>query len=88
MLAKRLMWILWPSFLAACLMEMVVFALVDPQDLHWLGHNMSISREAVYTIAFFVFWLIAAAASAMTIFLASTSAGVDTDAFKDTSRVR
>lgn len=88
MLAKKLMWVLWPSFLSACLIEMLVFAVVDPQDLHWLGRNMEISRDAVYTIAFFVFWLIVSAASAMAIFLASTSSNVNTATLKDTSRVR
>lgn len=70
MLAKRLMWIVWPAFLVAGLMEMLVFAMVDPQDLHWFGHPLAMSREAVYTLAFFVFWILALVSSALTALLA------------------
>ena len=70
MLAKRLMWIVWPAFLVAGLMEMLVFAMVDPQDLHWFGHPLAMSREAVYTLAFFAFWILAMISSALTALLA------------------
>ena len=56
MLAKRMMWIAWPAFLVAGMLEMLVFGLVDPQDLQWFGHPLALSRQAVYTLAFFVFW--------------------------------
>ena len=52
MLAQRWKWIAWPAFLAAAIMEMVVFAFVDPGDIAPVGW----SRNAVYTLAFFVFW--------------------------------
>ena len=55
------MWILWPAFLAAGVLEVLVFALIDPQELHWNGLPLLWSREAVYTAAFFVFWGIAMA---------------------------
>jgi len=29
--------ILWPSFLTACLLEGMVFAMVDPGEVHWSG---------------------------------------------------
>lgn len=70
MLAKRLMWIVWPAFLVAGLTEMLVFAMVDPQDLHWFGHPLAMSREAVYTLAFFAFWILALVSSALTALLA------------------
>ena len=38
------------------MLELVVFALVDPLELHWGGHTLGWSRQAVYTAAFFVFW--------------------------------
>jgi hypothetical protein len=66
---QKLMWIVWPSFLMAGVLELLVFALVDPQDLHWFGHSLEVSREAVYTLGFFVFWFIISLAGAMTIFL-------------------
>lgn len=52
MWTQRLMWIAWPAFLMAGVLEMLVFALVDPQDMHWFGQPLALSREGVYTIAF------------------------------------
>ena len=69
MWGKRLMVIAWPAFLVAAVLEMVVFALVDPSDLHWFGAPLSLSREAVYTLAFFVFWGLTMASSALTTLL-------------------
>jgi len=63
---QRFMGIAWPAFLMAGVMEMVVFAFVDPQALRWFDQAMSLSREGVYSIAFFVFWLIIMAAGALT----------------------
>ncbi len=70
MWGKRLMWIAWPAFLVAAVLEMIVFALVDPSDLHWFGSPLALSREAVYTLAFFVFWGLTVASSALTTLLA------------------
>jgi hypothetical protein len=62
--------ILWPAFLMAGVLEIGVFALVDPSDLHWLGGApLDISRQAVYTLAFLVFWGIIAVAGAITALL-------------------
>lgn len=69
MFAKRLMWIAWPAFLVAGLLEMLVFALVDPADLHWYGHPLAVSRQGVYTLAFFAFWALTMASSALTTLL-------------------
>ena len=64
------MWIVWPAFLMAGVLEMVVFAMVDPQDIHWFGAPLEWSRQAIYTMAFFVFWAIAALSSGLTTLLA------------------
>ncbi|MDO9507420.1 hypothetical protein [Hydrogenophaga sp.] len=69
MWGKRLMVIAWPAFLVAAVLEMVVFALVDPGDLHWFGAPLALSREAVYTLAFFVFWGLTMVSSALTTLL-------------------
>ena len=37
LLARRVAATLWPAFLMAGVMEVLVFALVDPSNLHWLG---------------------------------------------------
>jgi hypothetical protein len=69
MLKQRLMWIAWPAFLMAGVLEMLVFATVDPGDLHWFGQPVTLSRQGVYTLAFFAFWAITMASSALTTLL-------------------
>jgi hypothetical protein len=70
MLQQRLMWIIWPAFLMAGVLEILVFALVDPQDVQWFGSPLDWSRQAIYTVAFFVFWIIATVSSSLTTLLA------------------
>jgi hypothetical protein len=69
MKAQRWMWIAWPAFLVAAVLEMIVFAMVDPSDLHWFGSPLELSRQAIYTVAFFVFWGVTMASSALTTLL-------------------
>ena len=76
-LKQRLMWILWPAFLMAGVIEMLVFALVDPQDLQWFGHHLEISRQGIYTVSFFVFWFVTSLSGAMTVLLAMPAAEVN-----------
>ncbi|WP_137916830.1 hypothetical protein [Hydrogenophaga sp. 2FB] len=72
MRARQWMGIAWPAFLLAAVLEMLVFAMVDPSDLHWRGGRpVEASRQAVYTMAFFVFWAVTAASSALTLWLIS-----------------
>ncbi len=68
--------ILWPSFLAACLLEALVFALVDPGEVHWFGQMPQPSRQSVYSVAFFLFWLITMACSGMVLWLARTEQNI------------
>ena len=70
MLAQRLMWIGWPAFLVACVLEMLVFAVVDPDNLHWFGQPIVLSHQGIYTVAFFLFWLVSALAGTLTLLLA------------------
>jgi len=62
--------ILWPSFLVAAAAETVFFALFDPGDLTFFGQHLELSRTAVYTIGFFLFWGFAAVSSGLTLYLA------------------
>lgn len=68
-MGKRLMWILWPSFIVGGAAEAVFFTLIDPQELYLLGEPVHWSPTAVYSVGFFLFWLVAAASSAFTCFL-------------------
>lgn len=77
----RVMTVLWPAFLMAGVLEMLVFAVVDPNQLH--GWGMDTAQwpvAAVYTGAFFLFWGVIAVAAAIAVWLghvpaASNAAG-------------
>ena len=56
--AKDRIAVLWPAFLAACLLEIVVFASFDPHDVRSFGVP-ELEVQSVYSIAFFGFWMIA-----------------------------
>jgi len=70
MTAQRLMWVAWPAFLMAGVLEMLVFAMVDPADVTWFGQPLDWSRTAVYSVAFFAFWALMICSSALTTLLA------------------
>jgi hypothetical protein len=74
---QRVVWILWPSFIVGGVATIVFFTLFDPQELELLGAKLGASRLAVYSIGFFVFWLLAAASSAMTCFFQRSSADIN-----------
>jgi hypothetical protein len=64
-----LMWVLWPSFLGACVLEALIFVFVNPADLsithvphHW-------SATSVYSISFFVLWVVTVTCCATTAWL-------------------
>ncbi len=67
--AHRLMWVLWPAFLAAAVGEAIFFTVFDPFDLHFFGAPLDLSRQAIYTLGFFGFWALGIASSALTVFL-------------------
>lgn len=85
-MANRMMWIAWPAFLAACVLELLVFAVVDPTELQWAGRDLDWSRQAVYTASFFVFWLVTMAACSMTTLLRLSPAEVNQCPFDPAQR--
>ena len=68
-MTQRLIWILWPGFLMACVAELAFFSVVDPQDLHFLGQPLDMSRTAIYSFGFFCFWAVTSGTSALTCLL-------------------
>ena len=74
---QRIIWILWPSFIVGGIAEAVFFTLFDPSDLAIFGGAHGLSRIAVYSLGFFLFWLFAAASSALTCFLQRTPSEVN-----------
>ena len=67
---KQAINILWPSFLAAGVAEVVLFTFVDPADFE-------ASRIAVYSLGFFGLWLLGALSSALTCFFQRSAAEVN-----------
>jgi hypothetical protein len=78
---NRFIWSAWPAFLAACVLELLVFAVVDPLELQWSGHALGWSRQTVYTVAFFAFWLVTLGACVLTTLLRQTPAEVNRATF-------
>jgi hypothetical protein len=76
-MGKPLMWILWPSFIVGGIAEGVFFTLIDPQELYLFGEPVHWSRTAVYSVGFFLFWIVAAASSAFTCFLQRPAAEIN-----------
>lgn len=74
---QKMMWIVWPSFLTAAILEMVVFAFVDPRDLHWLHGSGEINRLTGYTAGFFLFWTVTALCGTLTTLLSMSSLEVN-----------
>lgn len=68
--------VLWPAFLAACVLEVLVFAMVDPADLRWPGQVGTLSgtpsERSAYTVAFFAFWLVCMGCSRVVLWLAAS----------------
>ena len=72
---KRLaMTILWPSFLMAGVLEVLMFAVVDPGELHWFGGAaIDWPMQAIYTVTFLIFWGVVSTAGALTALLSVES---------------
>lgn len=70
---KLAIWILWPSFIVAGAGEAVFFTFIDPMSLSLFDDAHDYSRLTVYSVGFFVFWIFAAASSALTCFFQRSS---------------
>jgi hypothetical protein len=66
--------VLWPSFLVAAVATMFFFAVFDPPVIGEGTplHDLLAHREFGYAFGFFVFWMLAAASSSLTLYLART----------------
>jgi hypothetical protein len=70
-LRARVLLILWPAFVMAGVLEMLVFAVVDPSTLQWPGGEaLEWSRSTLYSVAFLVFWGVISVSTAVTEYLA------------------
>lgn len=84
---RRVLTILWPAFVMAGVLVVLVFAQVDPAELHGFGASAATwSRQAVYSVAFLVFWAVIAAASAVTFWLAQPGSDTHSSACDDADK--
>jgi len=73
-MTSRSLRILWPAFLVAGVLEVLVFAVVDPRDLHWFGGPaIAWPPVAIYSVTFLMFWGAIATAGALTALLSLTA---------------
>ena len=66
---KRWAVMLWSSFLAGGLAEVLFFTVIDPLQLSFLGHEVELGPLATDSLGFLFFWLLALASSALSLFL-------------------
>ena len=57
---QRVIAVLWPSFLTSGVATGLFFTAFDPIDLMMISGQAEISRMGVYSIGFFLFWLLTA----------------------------
>ncbi len=74
---RMLLLILWPSFLGAGVMAMLVFSAAHAEDMKGFGGVLTeLSATGVYTLAFLAFWVVCAFSSALTVVLAGPAPDV------------
>jgi uncharacterized membrane protein HdeD (DUF308 family) len=68
--------ILWHSFLAACVLVVLFFSMVDAAGLNWPGQvgalSVPPSARAIYTVAFFAIWMVCMGCSRVVLWMAAS----------------
>jgi len=81
---RRAAAIAWAAFLVAAVLEMAVFAWVDPQSLHTLeGAQLGLSDVAIYSIAFLGFWACTAMACGLAVLLERSADDINAQPLAD-----
>jgi hypothetical protein len=81
--ARRLAIVVWPAFLVAGVLEIVVFAFVDPSSLHGPdGRPLGLSETAVYSLAFFLFWAVVSAGCLVALKLACSAEEINAETLR------
>ena len=65
--------ILWPSFLIAVVATGLFFSAFDPEFLFPFNSDAEVSTLGVYSIGFFLFWLISAFSGVGTLYFSLTN---------------
>jgi hypothetical protein len=70
----------WPAFLVAGVLEIAVFAFVDPGAVHAPdGRPLGLSDTAIYSLAFFAFWAIASVGCLLALRLARSAEDINAE---------
>lgn len=64
--------VLWPAFMGAAMSVGLFFSAIDPLEIEVVGVNLASSRQAAYTIGFFMFWMLFIVSGTVTWFLANS----------------
>ncbi len=65
---QRIGTVLWLSFLMAGVATGAFFSAIDPLELKYCVSFPEVSRTAAYSIGFFLFWLLTASSSLLSVF--------------------
>ena len=65
---QRVSAVLWPSFLLSVVATGTFFSLFDPYELFSCQGEPPLSRIGAYSIGFFLFWLLSASSSGLTVY--------------------
>jgi hypothetical protein len=66
---NRCIVLLWASFLAAGVAEVLFFTVIDPAQLYFLGREVELGALATHTVGFVFFWLLSLGAGVLSVFL-------------------
>ncbi len=64
----RVLSVMWLSFLMAGVATGAFFSAIDPIELKYCVDFPEVSRTAAYSIGFFLFWLLTASSSLLSVF--------------------
>ena len=65
---QRVVTVLWLSFLMAIVATGAFFSAIDPLELKYCVSFPEVDRTAAYSIGFFLFWLLTASSSLLSVF--------------------
>ncbi|MBI5717411.1 MAG: hypothetical protein HZC37_06955 [Burkholderiales bacterium] len=83
--ARRLAIVVWPAFLVAGVLEIAVFAFVDPGAVRAPdGRPLGLSDTAIYSLAFFVFWAVVSMGCLLALRLACSAEEINAETIVDT----
>ena len=63
---QRIIAVLWPSFITSGIATGLFFTAFDPLDLMAISGHLELSRMGVYSIGFFLFWILTASTCGLT----------------------